>query len=126
MLTCQDYTNGYYGAYHRVAEEDVDFVVHVGDFIYESVAGDYKGRGSPDLPDRDLSLPSGHDLAWSLDDYRHLYRTYRSIGSSRGRSNAIPSSQRATTTSSPTTSTGTPRLARRAGRTILVDGTPSS
>ena len=78
VLTCQDYTNGYYGAYHRVAEEDVDFVVHVGDFIYESVAGDYKGLGSPDLPDRDLELPSGHDLAWTLEDYRYLYRAYRS------------------------------------------------
>ena len=77
VVTCQDYTNGYYGAYHHVAEEDVDFLLHVGDFIYESVVGDYKGYGSRAYPGRELALPSGHDLAWSLEDYRHLHATYR-------------------------------------------------
>lgn len=36
VLACQNYLNGYYPAFHHVAEEDVDFIVHVGDFIYES------------------------------------------------------------------------------------------
>jgi len=76
VVTCQDYTNGYYGAYHHIAEEDVDFLLHVGDFIYESAAGHYKGRGSREYPDRNLSLPSGHGLAWTREDYRYLYRTY--------------------------------------------------
>jgi alkaline phosphatase D len=77
VLTCQDYLNGYYPAYHYVAEEDVDFVVHVGDFIYESDDGQFKGLGSYDYPDRELSLPSGHDHVWTLEDYRYLYREYR-------------------------------------------------
>ncbi len=77
VLTCQDYLNGYYPAYHYVAEEDLDFVVHLGDFIYESDSGVFKGWGSHEYPDRAKSLPSGRDHAHSLSDYRYLYRTYR-------------------------------------------------
>jgi alkaline phosphatase D len=78
VLACQDYLNGYYPAYHYVAEENVDFVVHVGDFIYESDAGAFKGIGSYSYPDREKSLPSGHKRVQGLEDYRYLYRLYRS------------------------------------------------
>ena len=38
LITCQDFTNGYYGAFRALAADDtVDYVVHLGDFIYESV-----------------------------------------------------------------------------------------
>jgi alkaline phosphatase D len=77
VLTCQDYQNGYYGAYHHIAEEDVDFILHVGDFIYDSADGQYRSPVSHDYPGREVTLPSGHDQAWGLDDYRHLYSTYR-------------------------------------------------
>jgi len=77
VLACQNYLNGYYGAYHHVAEEDVDFLVHVGDFIYESDAGEFKGLGSYDYDGRELDLPSGHSRVDDLDDYRYLHRTYR-------------------------------------------------
>jgi len=78
VMTCQNYANGYYPAYGYVAEEDVDFIVHVGDFIYESADGQFKGVGSRDYDDRQLELPSGNDHTHSLEDYRYLYRTYRS------------------------------------------------
>ncbi|WP_244531543.1 alkaline phosphatase D family protein [Halogranum amylolyticum] len=78
VLACQNYLNGYFPAFHHVAEEDVDFLVHVGDFIYESDNGQFKGFGSYDYAGREKSLPSGHDRVWSLADYRYLYRTYRS------------------------------------------------
>ncbi|WP_318569609.1 alkaline phosphatase D family protein [Salinigranum marinum] len=78
LLACQNYSNGYYPAYHYVAEAEVDFLVHVGDFVYESDGGDFKGFGSYDYPDREKSLPSGNGRVWNLDDYRYLYRTYRS------------------------------------------------
>lgn len=78
VLTCQDYQNGYYGAYSHVADEDVDFLVHLGDFIYESTASQYKALGSDDYPNRTLDLPSGNDLAQTLADFRYLYNTYRS------------------------------------------------
>jgi alkaline phosphatase D len=78
VLACQDYLNGYYGAYHHVAAEDVDFLVHVGDFVYESDAGEFKGLGSYDYPGREKSFPSGREHVQDLEDYRYLYRTYRS------------------------------------------------
>ena len=78
VVACQDYQNGYYGAYHHLADEEIDFLVHLGDFIYNSAAGQFTGLGSESYPDRDIDLPSGHDLAWTLADFRELYRTYLS------------------------------------------------
>jgi alkaline phosphatase D len=77
LLTCQDFTNGYYGAYRHVAADDsLDFLVHLGDFIYESVE-DPRFQDLP-FPDRQLTLPGGGTVALGLDDYRFLYRSYRS------------------------------------------------
>lgn len=77
VLTCQDYTNGYYGVFrHLAADDSVDFVVHLGDFIYESV-GDPRFQDMA-LPERWLYLPSGSSVAMDLRDYRYLYRSYRS------------------------------------------------
>ena len=33
--SCQSWPDGYYSAYRRMAEEDLDLVVHLGDYIYE-------------------------------------------------------------------------------------------
>ncbi len=77
VLTCQNWLNGYFPALGYVAEEDVDFVIHLGDFIYESDAGDFKGFGSYEYEDRDLRVPSGFDRVHTLADYRYLHRTYR-------------------------------------------------
>jgi alkaline phosphatase D len=77
LLTCQDYTNGYYGALGHVArDESLDFVLHLGDFIYES-AGDPRFQTLP-FADRSVVLPSGGIVALDLADYRALYRRYRS------------------------------------------------
>ncbi|MFB6163954.1 MAG: alkaline phosphatase [Haloarculaceae archaeon] len=73
VVSCQDYRLGYYGAYRHVAEADVDFLLHLGDLIYEY-------GGEEELADRAVELPSRwgslFDVAWNLEDYRHLYRTY--------------------------------------------------
>lgn len=77
VLTCQDYTNGYYGALNYVANDaSIDFVVHLGDFIYET-AGDPRFQSLP-FSDRTIILPSDGLVALHLQDYRHLYKTYRS------------------------------------------------
>ena len=77
LLTCQDYTNGYYGALrHLAADESVDFVVHLGDFIYET-AGDPTFQPLP-FDDRRIMLPSGSGVVQGLSDYRAIYRKYRS------------------------------------------------
>ncbi|PSP60956.1 alkaline phosphatase [Halobacteriales archaeon QH_8_67_36] len=77
VLTCQNYLNGYFPALGYVAEADVDFIVHLGDFIYESDDGHFRGLGSYDYEGRELSLPSGHARVRTLADYRYLHREYR-------------------------------------------------
>jgi alkaline phosphatase D len=74
FISCQDYTNGYYTALRHLAAEDVDFVVHLGDYIYETVRDVSFQAGQV----RPIALPSGRDRAEDLADYRFLYRTYRS------------------------------------------------
>lgn len=77
LITCQDYTNGYYGVFEHIAADDsLDFVVHLGDFIYES-AGDPRFQSLP-FADREIVLPSDGVYAMDLADYRHIYRSYRS------------------------------------------------
>ncbi|MCS1352244.1 alkaline phosphatase [Mechercharimyces sp. CAU 1602] len=73
-VSCQDYTSGYYYPYRMLAEEELDFVVHLGDYIYESVSD--PSYQNP-LPDRQIQLPSGEVKAYSLEDYRTVYRTMR-------------------------------------------------
>ncbi len=77
LLTCQDYTNGYYGAMAHVARDDtLDFVLHLGDFMYET-AGDPRFQSLP-YADRTMVLPSGGVVSLGLEDYRFIYRTIRS------------------------------------------------
>lgn len=70
-ISCQDYSNGYFTALDALAAEPVDFVVHLGDYIYETIASTGVVRPVP-------IFPSGGLVAATLDDYRHVYRTYRS------------------------------------------------
>jgi alkaline phosphatase D len=71
-VTCQEFSNGYYGAFAHVAQEEVDYIVHLGDAIYEYAAPDAEYEG------RDVVLPSGKDVAHGLADFRYLHERYRS------------------------------------------------
>ncbi|MCS6960094.1 MAG: alkaline phosphatase D family protein [Pseudanabaenaceae cyanobacterium SKYGB_i_bin29] len=72
-VSCSDYTNGLFTAFRYLAEEDIDFVIHLGDAIYETVF-------DPTFQNnvRPIRLPSGAPTAESLEDYRALYKIYRS------------------------------------------------
>ncbi len=73
FVSCNDYTNGFFHAFRFLADEDIDFVVHLGDAIYETVfAPTFQNNRRP------LELPSGLASAQSLEDYRALYRVYYS------------------------------------------------
>lgn len=65
FCSCQHYETGYYTAWRGIANEDIDFVLHLGDYIYESA-----GEGSV----RKDSIGTSH----TLDQYRRKYRLYRS------------------------------------------------
>lgn len=88
VVSCQDYGARYYNAYRRLAlEEDLEFFVHLGDYIYET-AGDplfQRGEGAREIIFDDtegaLQLGEGDGVfyaASSLSNYRQLYKTFRS------------------------------------------------
>ena len=72
LVNCQHFGQGYYPAYYHLAQLPIDFVLHLGDYVYETDTLD-----SP-YPDRQFSLPSGNPVVYTLEDYRFLYRTYHS------------------------------------------------
>ena len=44
LVSCQHYEHGYYAAYRHMLADDLDLVVHVGDYIYEGSWGNGKVR----------------------------------------------------------------------------------
>ena len=80
-FTCQDWSINHWGAMSLLAAEDLDFIVHVGDYIYETVGASFQA-GAAEPAHTALTLPDGTLLgtakyATTLADYRYLYRTYR-------------------------------------------------
>jgi len=65
FASCQHYERGYYTAYRHMAREDLDLVVHLGDYIYE-------GGSRPDRP-RSHDTPEIRTLA----DYRNRHALYK-------------------------------------------------
>jgi alkaline phosphatase D len=47
FATCQDWPSGYYTAYRDMVENDLDLVLHCGDYTYEYAIGPNTGRGIP-------------------------------------------------------------------------------
>ncbi len=73
VVTCAEWEFGRFGAYGRLAErDDVDVVLHLGDYIYEFGLG-YGPLASPG--DRTHEPP--HEIV-TLADYRVRYAQYRS------------------------------------------------
>ena len=80
VICCQDYAAGRYHVLRRLLAEDLDFVLHLGDYVYESTAESLPAgaRGVRfSHPEQALALGGGGRAARSLDNYRDLYRTYR-------------------------------------------------
>ncbi len=65
LVSCQDYQNGFYSAFAALAREDLDFIVHAGDYIYED--------GPRPLAPRQVT---GGEIL-TVADYRNRYATYR-------------------------------------------------
>ena len=71
-LCCSNYPAGFFNVYRCVANrDDLDAVVHLGDYIYEFENGRY-GDGSGLL-----RIPEPRREAVTLSDYRVRYATYR-------------------------------------------------
>ena len=63
--SCQNYKDGYYTAHTHLQEEELDFVIFLGDYIYES------GKAGS-IRDHEAGSP------YSLLEYRNRYAHYRS------------------------------------------------
>jgi alkaline phosphatase D len=91
FVSCQDFIGRYYNAYAKLLEvgDDVDVLVHLGDYIYETT-GDPEFQaeagervvtftdtaGAITFEDGEGNV--SHYAAQSLDNYRDLYKQYRS------------------------------------------------
>uniref|UniRef100_A0A486XRT3 Phosphodiesterase/alkaline phosphatase D n=1 Tax=Rheinheimera sp. BAL341 TaxID=1708203 RepID=A0A486XRT3_9GAMM len=75
VFSCSNYPAGYFHVYAKAAEIDnLDAVIHLGDYIYEYGAGGYASEDAVALGR--TSLPASEIL--SLSDYRTRYAQYRS------------------------------------------------
>ncbi|APR86864.1 Phosphodiesterase/alkaline phosphatase D [Minicystis rosea] len=85
-VSCQDFIGRYFNVHLALGQEELDFFVHLGDYIYETT-------GDPSFQNTDgravkftdekgaITLGSGdgtYFAASSLDNYRQLYKAYRS------------------------------------------------
>jgi alkaline phosphatase D len=52
FASCQRWDEGFYSAYRRLAEEDVEFVVHLGDYLYEYGIDENGGYRNVSVPDQ--------------------------------------------------------------------------
>lgn len=80
VASCQNFEERWYYAYRLLVGRELDFVIHLGDYVYESGNPDATGPRSVVFgrPEEALELGEGRLVARSLDNYRDLYRTYRS------------------------------------------------
>lgn len=67
VVSCSNWQHGYFNAYGRIAEKDVDVVLHLGDYIYEYGTNNAKNVDRRHLPE--------HEIV-TLSDYRTRYSQY--------------------------------------------------
>ncbi|MBB1437405.1 alkaline phosphatase D family protein [Shewanella sp. SG41-4] len=78
VMSCANFPAGYFNVYEMAAQQnDLDAVVHLGDYLYEYARGEYASEHAAELG-REV-LPAGE--LFLLDDYRTRYSQYRSDAS---------------------------------------------
>lgn len=75
VVSCQAYHDGYYTAHRHLADEDLDVVFHLGDYLYEYPV-DAAG-GAREYTDRKLPARFNRETV-TLEDYRLRYALYKS------------------------------------------------
>ena len=69
FASCQNYEQGLFTAYEQMAKDDLDLVIHLGDYIYEYPGADNRVRKHSGPADGKIK---------TLDDYRLRHMQYRS------------------------------------------------
>lgn len=85
-VSCQDFVGRYFNSHAALAQEDLDFFVHLGDYIYETTGDPGFQGGAPArkmiFTDEASAIQLGsgdttYYAAKSISNYRDLYRTIR-------------------------------------------------
>jgi alkaline phosphatase D len=72
FVSCQDWASGYYPAYRHIADEDVDLVLHLGDYVYEGDVPADGGLREEAPPEPARAAPR------TLEQWRMRYALYKS------------------------------------------------
>jgi alkaline phosphatase D len=71
VVSCQQYEHGFFTAYRRLADENPDLIVHLGDYIYEYAPNEYRAPGG------NVRVHEGGETT-TLAAYRRRHAQYRS------------------------------------------------
>lgn len=85
FMACQDWSVNHWIGLSALAKHNLDFVVHLGDYIYEAAGDSYQAEKVEGLHDK-IIMPSNSrkpnnpeaQIAVTTEDYRYLYKKYRS------------------------------------------------
>lgn len=75
VCSCSNYPAGYFYVYREMVKQNVDVVIHLGDYIYEYGADGYATEDAVRLG-RTLATDNNKEII-KLDDYRKRYALYR-------------------------------------------------
>ncbi|WP_445115245.1 alkaline phosphatase D family protein [Acinetobacter sp. WZC-1] len=75
VCSCSNYPAGYFYVYREIAKQEVDVVLHLGDYIYEYGQGGYATEDAEKM-DRLFAADNTREII-QLDDYRRRYALYR-------------------------------------------------
>jgi phosphodiesterase/alkaline phosphatase D-like protein len=71
VVSCSNFPAGYFNAYKSIADQTVDLVLHVGDYIYEYKDGEY-ATNFADNSDASRKPAPNVDLV-QVSDYRYVF-----------------------------------------------------
>ena len=74
VVSCSNYPAGYFNVYREIANQDVDAVLHLGDYLYEYNKDGYASERAEEFGR--VVMPETELL--TLDDYRTRYAQYHS------------------------------------------------
>ena len=75
VCSCSNFPAGYFHVYKEMTKQDVDVVIHLGDYIYEYGMGEYATEEAVAMG-RALADDNNAEII-RLDDYRKRYALYR-------------------------------------------------
>jgi len=75
QVSCANWQSGYYQLYGDLADQQPDYWVHLGDYIYEYGNGGYLRASQNDVPTREIPWKGE---PFTIGEYRRQYGLYRS------------------------------------------------